>query len=162
MIRILFLVLVVVFSCGFNVRDRPEIFTRSGSMSGSTASNPRLMESEDLLWKTFAQCKLKANKDFSYDITYIPGVKAKNGKEITISGFILPLEAKEKSKHFLLERRAPTCAFCPPGEPNEVMEVFASKPMQWNENLVTFSGTLVLPNDGKKGIFFQLKDAVER
>jgi len=144
------------------VRDRPERYTVSGGTSGSFASSPRLMDSEDTLWKTFAKCKLKPNKDFSYDITYIPSVKAMSGKEITISGFMLPLDAKEKSKHFLLERRAPTCAFCPPGEPNEIMEVFAAKPMAWNENLVTFSGTLILPNDGKKGIFFQLKDAVER
>ena len=159
--RIAFMIFMVTFACGFNVRDRPDTgFSRSGSLSGSSA--PRSMLSEDQLWKSFSQCKLKPNKDFSYDITYLPGVKAMNGKEITISGFMLPLETKQKSSHFLLERRAPTCAFCPPGEPNEVMEVFSSKPMAWEENLVTMSGTLLLPNDSKKGIFFQLKDAVTR
>ena len=161
MTRIVFMIFMVTFACGFNVRDKPESsFSRSGSISGSSAH--RSMQSEDQLWKTFSQCKLKPNKDFSYDITYTSGVKAMNGKEITISGFMLPLEAKQKSGHFLLERRAPTCAFCPPGEPNEIMEVFSSKPMIWEENPVTLSGTLVLPNDGKKGIFFQLKDAVVR
>ena len=161
MTRLVFMLLVVTFACGFNVRDQPgSSFSRSGSLSGSSA--PRAMQSEDQLWKIFSRCKLKSNKDFSYDITYTPGVKAMNGKEITISGFMLPLETKQKFNHFLLERRAPTCAFCPPGEPNEVMEVFSSKPMIWEENLVTLSGTLVLPNDGKKGIFFQLKDAVVR
>lgn len=162
MLRISLLLLIVVFTCGFKVLDRPQRYTVSGGTSGSIASSPRLMDSEDPLWKTFGQCKLKANKDFSYDITYLPKVKAMSGKEITISGFMLPLETKEKSAHFLLERRAPTCAFCPPGGPNEVMEVFASKPMAWSQDLVTFSGTLVLPNDSKKGIFFQLKDAVAR
>ncbi len=161
MIRIVFMILLATFACGFNVRDKPDSsYSRSGSLSGSSA--PRSMQSEDQLWKTFSQCKLKPNKDFSYDITYTTGVKAMNGKEITISGFMLPLETKQKSGHFLLERRAPTCAFCPPGEPNELMEVFSSKPMIWEENLITLSGTLVLPNDGKKGIFFQLKDAVVR
>jgi uncharacterized protein len=161
MTRVVFMIFMVTFACGFNVRDKPESsFSRSGSFSGSSA--PRSMQSEDQLWKNFSQCKLKPNKDFTYDITYTSGVKAMNGREITISGFMLPLEAKQKSSHFLLERRAPTCAFCPPGEPNEVMEVFSSKPMIWEENLVTLSGTLVLPNDGKKGIFFQLKDAVVR
>ena len=161
MIRLVFLLLTVVFTCGFNVRDQPESsFSRSGSLSGSSA--PRAMLSEDQLWKSFAQCKLKTEKDFSYSISYLPSVKTMNGKEITISGFMLPLETKQKSAHFLLERRAPTCAFCPPGEPNEVMEVFSSKPLPWDENLITMSGTLLLPNDGKKGIFFQLKDAVVR
>lgn len=161
MTRIVCMICIAAFTCGFNVRDQPESkFSRSGTLSGSSA--PRSMLSEDLLWKYFSQCTLNSVKDFSYSMTYIPSVKAMNGKEITISGFMLPLEAKEKSKHFLLERRAPTCAFCPPGEPNEVMEVFSAKPMLWEENLVTMSGTLILPNDGKKGVFFQLKDAVFR
>ena len=161
MARMVLLIFVAAFTCGFNVRDQPESrFSRSGGMSGSSA--PRSMQSDDLLWKTFAQCKLKANKDFTYDITYTPSVRSMNGKEITISGFMLPLEAKERSRHFLLERRAPTCAFCPPGEPNEIVEVFSSAPLKWEENLVTISGTLVLPNDGKKGIFFQMKDGVVR
>ena len=156
------MLLLASFAWGFNVRDQPESsFSRSGSLSGSSAP-PKAMQSEDPLWKSFSQCKLKANKDYSYDISYLPKVKSMAGKEVTISGFMLPLEAKQKSGHFLLERRAPTCAFCPPGEPNEIMEVFASKPMTWEENLVTLSGTLILPNDGKKGIFFQLKDAVVR
>jgi uncharacterized protein len=160
MTRILLMIIVASFACGFNVRDQPERFSVSGSLSGSSA--PRSMTSEDQLWKTFAQCKLRSNKDFTYDISYNAGVKAMSGKEITISGFMLPLETKPQSSHFLLERRAPTCAFCPPGEPNEVMEVFSTRPMAWNENLVTLSGTLILPNDGKKGIFFQMKEAVVR
>jgi len=161
MSRIVFMIVMVTFACGFNVRDQPESsFSRSGSLSGSSA--PRSMQSEDLLWKTFSKCKLTTNKDFYYDITYTSSVRAMNGKEIAISGFMLPLETKPKSSHFLLERRAPTCAFCPPGEPNEIMEVFSSKPMAWEENLITLSGTLVLPNDSKKGVFFQLKDAVAR
>jgi uncharacterized protein len=85
---------------------------------------------------------------------------ALKGKRITISGFMVPLEAKEKFTHFLLSRRAPTCAFCPPGEPNEIMEVFSSKPMRWQENLITISGSLVLLNDGKNEILFQMKDAL--
>ena len=161
MTRTVCLIFIVAFTCGFNVRDQPESrLSRSGSLSGSSA--PRTMLSEDLLWKYFSQCSLKATKDFTYSITYIPSVKALNGREVTISGFMLPLDAKEKSNHFLLERRAPTCAFCPPGEPNEIMEVFSSKPMAWQENQATFSGTLVLPNDTRNMIFFQLKDAVSR
>jgi uncharacterized protein len=163
MARIFFIICVVAFTCGFNVRDQPPSqsrFSRSGGVSGSSAHQS--MQSEDLLWKKFFQCTLKSNDDFSYSITYIPSVKAMSGKEITISGFMLPLETKEKSSHFLLERRSPTCAFCAPGEPNEIMEVFSSKPIKWEENLVTFSGTLYLPNNGKKGIFFQMKDAVQR
>lgn len=120
------------------------------------------IRTNDQIWKEFAKCKMKMNQELSYSITYVPSVKAMNHKNITISGFILPLEAKNKFSHFLLSKNAPTCAFCPPGAPNEVVEVFSSKPLMWKEDLITFSGTLNLVNDGKTGVFFQMKDAVER
>jgi uncharacterized protein len=121
---------------------------------------PRMQQSDDFLWKLFARCEIKPNKNYLYSVSYIPDVMALKGKRITISGFMVPLEAKEKFTHFLLSRRAPTCAFCPPGEPNEIMEVFSSKPMRWQENLITISGSLVLLNDGKNEILFQMKDAL--
>ena len=121
-----------------------------------------MVQSDDLLWKDFGKCKIKMDRNLSVNITYIPSVKAMDGKNVTISGFMQPLEAKDKFSHFLLSKNAPTCAYCPPSRPNEVVEVFSSKPMMWKENLITISGTLNLVNDGKKGVFFQMKDAVER
>ena len=122
----------------------------------------KLVQSDDQLWKDFVKCKIKMNRNLSYNITYITGVKALDGKEVTISGFMQPLEAKDKFSHFLLSKNAPTCAYCPPSRPNEVAEVFSSTPMAWKENLITLSGTLTLVNDGKKGVFFQIKNAVSR
>jgi hypothetical protein len=119
---------------------------------------PRSMQSDDFLWELFARCELKTNRDYSNSISYLPDVKAMNGKKITISGFMVPIESKEKFGHFLLSRRAPSCPFCPPAEPNEMMEVFSAKPVRWQENLVTLSGTLILVNDAKREIFFQMQD----
>ena len=127
----------------------------------SPFSGSRLVQSDDLLWKDFGKCKIKTDRNLSCNITYIPGVKAMDGKRVTISGFMQPLEAKDKFSHFLLSKNAPTCAYCPPSRPNEVVEVFSFKPMVWKENLITISGTLILPDDGKKGTFFQIRDAVE-
>jgi uncharacterized protein len=129
---------------------------------GHGPSAHRLTQSDDFLWKSFALCQLKSDPNFSCSITYIPEVMAMNGKQITLSGFIMPLETKEKFTHFLLSRRSPTCAFCPPGEPNEIVEVFLSKPVNWQEDLFTISGRLILSNNGTKGIFFQMKDAGSR
>lgn len=120
------------------------------------------MQSDDLLWKSFAKCKMKMAPDASYIINFAPEVKAMDGKKVTISGFMLPLEPKDKFSHFLLSKNAPTCAYCPPGEPNQIVEVFSSKPLSWKEDVVTISGRLILMHDNKKGIFFQIKDAVEK
>lgn len=120
----------------------------------------QLPQSQDAAWNDFIACKVKADsKNFTYSITYTPAIRALEGKTVSISGFMLPLEATEKFKHFLLSKRTPTCGFCPPGEPNEVFEVFAKKPVTWDEKLVVTTGTLKLTNQAEKGIFFQLKDA---
>jgi len=153
--------LFTVCICGFI--DQPENSRFSGSYGYKPPpSGPVLMKSDDQIWKSFAKCKVSMDQNLSYTINYVPGVKALNGKNVTISGFMLPLEPKDKFSHFLLGKNAPTCAYCPPGGPNEVVEVFSSKPMTWNETLVTISGTLILVNDGKKGVFFQMKNAMER
>lgn len=132
--------------------------------AGNVAQQPTphashlLLESGDFIWKSFLECRVSSDQKFSYHITYSPEVTEMNGKKINVSGFMVPLEVRGDSGHFLLSRRAPTCAFCPPAEPNEMVEVFTAKPVRWQESLVTCTGTLVLPSD-PKGAFFQLKDA---
>lgn len=153
--------LVSAFICGFI--NQPENSRFSGSSEYKPpSSTPGMMQSDDQIWKNFAKCKISMDKDLSSRINYIPGVKAMNGKNVTISGFMLPLEPKDKFNHFLLSKNAPTCAFCPPGGLNEFVEVFSIKAMGWKDSLITLSGTLILVNDGKKGVFFQMKNAVER
>ncbi len=128
----------------------------------SLFSGSRIVQSDDRLWKDFAKCKIKTDRNLSGSITYTSGVKAIDGKKVTISGFMQPLEAKDKFSHFLLSKNAPTCAYCPPSKPNEVVEVFTSGQVMWKQDLITISGTLILVNDGSRGVFFQMKDAVER
>ena len=147
--------------CGFTGQEPGSRFSGSSEYK-PRQSDPGMMKSDDQIWAHFSKCKIKTDKDLSFSITYTPGVKTLQGKNVTISGFMLPLESKSKFSHFLLSKNAPTCAYCPPGAPNEVVEVFSSKPTAWKENLITYSGTLILVNDKQKGVFFQMKDAVER
>jgi uncharacterized protein len=163
MFRLVMIVLITLSTlllCGFNGQPDGARFSGTGENMMPPAG-PREMQSHDQIWKEFAKCKIKMDQELSYAITCTPAVKTMNHKKITVSGFILPLESKNKFSHFLLSKNAPTCAFCPPGGPNEVVEVFSSKSLMWKENLATFSGTLNLVNSGDKGVFFQLKDAVE-
>src|SRR5262249_15317611 len=74
-----------------------------------------LTQSHDSQWSTFAKCKVKLDpKKYIYSIELTPEVKAMDGQPLTISGFMLPLEPKEKFTHYLLSKRTPTCPFCPP------------------------------------------------
>jgi hypothetical protein len=119
-----------------------------------------LPQSHDEMWAVFAKCKVHNDKKtFTYSIDLTPEVKEMDGKIFTISGFMLPLEPKEKFTHYLLSKRTPTCPFCPPGEPNEIVEVFSKKPVSWDEGIVVVTGTMKLTNNAENGLFFQMKDA---
>ncbi|OYW79003.1 MAG: hypothetical protein B7Z26_08790 [Asticcacaulis sp. 32-58-5] len=119
-----------------------------------------LPQSKDAMWDTLVKCKVHLDqKTHKYSIAYTPEVKAMEGKPVTISGFVMPLESTEKFKHFLLSKRTPTCFFCPPGEPNEIVEVFTKKTIKWSDGIVTVTGTFTFTSNPDLGLFFQVKDA---
>ena len=124
------------------------------------AAQNSLPQSKDQMWSTLGETKVKFNHDAgTYSANIPPAVKALNGSELSISGFILPLEAEEKFSHFLLSKRTPTCAFCPPGEPNEIIEVYTETPQKWDDNIVTYTGTFELIDNKDLGVFFKLTKA---
>ena len=128
-------------------------------MSAERKAQEQLPQSRDGIWKTFGQCKVHYDgRKFTYSINFTDEVKAMEGKKITVTGFILPLDPTEKFSHYLLSKRTPTCPFCPPGEPNEVIEIFSKKPIKWASYQVKVTGTLAFTNNPELGLFFQMKD----
>ncbi|HTT82815.1 MAG TPA: DUF3299 domain-containing protein [Rhizomicrobium sp.] len=128
-----------------------------GQPADERALQDTLPKSNDPLWGKFAKCKIGYNnKTGLFSIAVTPEVKAMAGQTVTARGWVLPLDASDHTKHFLLTRRTPVCMFCPPGEPNEVAEVFAPSPVVWTDKLVTVKGTLSFINNGEKGMFFRI------
>jgi hypothetical protein len=141
--------------CGFYVQEKA-----TAQPSDERKAQESLPQSHDNMWKVFGKCKVhRDKKKYTYSIDYTPEVKAMEGKQITVSGFMLPLESSDKFKHFLLSKRTPTCFFCPPGEPNEIVEVFTKKPVKWDEGIVVVTGTMKFTSNPELGLFFQMKDA---
>lgn len=119
-----------------------------------------LPKSQHPMWQTLGKTKVIVDKkEGYYSAKFPPEVKALSGKPVTINGFMLPLESTEKFKHFLLSKRTPTCPFCPPGEPNEVIDVWTVASIAYSEDLITVKGTFELMNDKEMGLFFKLKQA---
>lgn len=131
-----------------------------GQPSDERAAQDALPQSNDDMWNILGKCKVHLDKkEYMYSIDYTPEVKAMRGKEVTISGFVLPLDPTEKFKHFLISKRTPTCPFCPPGEPNEIAEVFSKNAIEWEEGIVVATGTMEFTSNPELGLFFQIKDA---
>jgi hypothetical protein len=114
----------------------------------------------DTLWATLRTTKISGDlKSGVYRAEPPPAVQALAGKDITITGFMLPLDPSKHFNHFILTRNTPVCPFCMPGEPNEVVEVYTTRFVTYSEDLVAVTGHFALEDSGQAGMFFKLDQA---
>ncbi len=127
---------------------------------GERAAQDKLPQSKSPLWQRLARCDIHYDgKTGLYSVSIAPEVKAMNGSDVTIGGFVLPLDGQDNTRHFLLTKRTPVCMFCPPGAPNEVIEVKANHAVPWTDAMIKVHGRFTLVNNGEKAIFFALNGA---
>jgi len=159
-------IVLAVICCAAFTEEQKTITLHSSAVSqppSERAVQDKLPQSHDPTWKILAATKISEDKKtgfYSADIP--PEVKKLVGTQVTVSGFILPLEEKEKFHHLILSRRTPVCPFCPPGEPYEMLDVMLAQPTLWDENMVTVTGTFGLMNNQEKGLFFKLTNAKKK
>jgi uncharacterized protein len=110
-------------------------------------------------WKTLAEVKPVKQQDrfvpqFSRDIT------ALDKKEVKLQGFMMPLDMGERQKRFLLVAMPPSCSFCLPGGPDQVIEVVAKTPVKYGFDPIVVSGRFAVLRDDPMGLYYRLTDAV--
>ncbi len=155
-----FIIILLIF-IGLSTSAFQKVQQTLSQPSDERAAQNKLPISKDNMWAVLGKTKVSLDeKEYTYSAKYSPEVKALNGTQMTIKGFMLPLETTEKFKHFILSKRTPTCPYCPPGEPNEIIEVFSTKPVKWSENIITVTGKFSLINNQNFGMFFKLDNAV--
>lgn len=110
-------------------------------------------------WRTLAQVNL-VKENNRYSPRFSQDVQALADKTVKIQGYIVPLEAGEKQKHFLLSASPPTCAYCMPGGPESLVEVRLKDPVKYGFEPVTISGKLAVMKNDPMGIYYRIADAV--
>ncbi len=131
-----------------------------GQPEAEAAAQKWLPKVHDTLWSKLAKCPVSYDdKSGVYGIALTPEVKALDGKTITVRGFVLPMDGSDRTRHFLVSRNTPVCMFCPPGQPNEVIEVRSPHAVEWTDKVVSVSGKLHLINDREKALFFKIENA---
>lgn len=110
-------------------------------------------------WKTLAQVEAVKQKD-RYVPQFSKNVTALDRKEVRLQGFMMPLDMGERQKRFLLTAMPPTCAFCLPGGPDQVVEVQAKTPVKYGFEPIVLSGRLVVLRDDPMGLYYRLTDAI--
>ncbi|MQP66500.1 DUF3299 domain-containing protein [Niveispirillum sp. SYP-B3756] len=86
-------------------------------------------------------------------------VAALDGKPFTVAGFFLPLDTADKSRKFLLSSLAPSCPFCPPPGPADLIQVDATDAVPATLEQIKLEGTLRLSAEDENGIYYHLENA---
>lgn len=96
-----------------------------------------------------------------YKPVFTPEVKALAGREITVKGFMFPLDSSDKQKEFLLGPFPVGCPFHYHVAPALILEVHAGKkPAKFSYDPITVKGVLELVGDDPdSGVFYRLKNA---
>jgi hypothetical protein len=125
------------------------------------AAQKQLPQAHDAFWTTLHTTQIKEDvRRGMFLAIHSPQVKALAGQTLTVSGFMLPLEADGMTTtHFLLSKYTPVCFFCPPGQPNEFVEVRTTRPVKAGYDLIKVSGRFALQSNGEQGLFFRLDGA---
>lgn len=131
--------------------------------AGERAAQARLPQGRSPLWGTLATTRITEDDARGiFRAAHPPAVRALVGRTLALPGFIMPLDTGRSGTHFLLSKYTPVCAFCPPGAPNEVVEVRSARPIAYSPRLVTVTGRFALEDNGDNGLFFQLSGASVR
>ena len=118
-----------------------------------------LSERDDVVpWSVLTAVKTKAIKNRILPNFGLPQL-ALHQKTQRIQGFMVPLDAGEKQKHFLLTSVPLTCSFCLPGGPESMVEVKTKTPVRYSLEPVVVEGTFAVLNDDLYGLYYRMVDA---
>jgi uncharacterized protein len=87
------------------------------------------------------------------------GLNRFNGQTVKLQGYILPLEAGQTHRYFLLSAWSPTCPFCQSAGPEAMVEVRAKTAVRHSAEPVVVEGRLMLLGSDPGGMFYRLVEA---
>ena len=86
-------------------------------------------------------------------------LKLREGKELTLEGFIIPLQQEDDQDYFVLSRFPyQSCFFCGNAGPETVVEVYSSREFRFTDERVRVTGTLRLNADNPLQLFYILEN----
>ncbi len=110
-------------------------------------------------WKTLGEVKSVKQKD-KFVPEFAKTVVALDKKEVKLQGFMMPLDMGEKQQRFILTALPPSCSFCLPGGPEQMVEVQTKSPVKYGFEPIVLSGKLTVLKEDPMGLYYRLTDAV--
>lgn len=117
-------------------------------------------------WKTLSKITFKKEYDemmgFKVDVpVFSDDVKALDGKEVTIKGYIIPVEGYKSHKEFVFSAYPYNmCFFCGGAGPETVMEVSAIEGVKFTAEPITLKGILQTNSGDINRLIYSMTKAV--
>lgn len=109
-------------------------------------------------WDELMQAQL-AYEDFNLIASFPDSIKARAGKTVKLSGFMMPLDPDLEQKHFLLTSNPPSCFFHIPGGPAGSVEILADKGIEVSWDPIVVEGRFEPLESSENGVVYRLVDA---
>ncbi|MFT6865262.1 MAG: hypothetical protein ACJA08_000079 [Cyclobacteriaceae bacterium] len=113
-------------------------------------------------WKTLEGLEYEKSKD-EYGEIYIPkfsdAIREIEGKEIELSGYIIPFEGMFKPDHIIISALPiASCFFCGGAGPESVAEVYLDESVKYTAKKIKVRGTLTLNDNNVDELMYILKE----
>jgi uncharacterized protein len=115
----------------------------------------------DTLGKLEVRTEVIAPLQARFHTDYGNEIKALDGREVKLMGFIYPLEGGLEHQRFLLTAWPPSCPFCLPAGPSQMVEVFCKEPVDFTDGAIMMAGKFELLKDDPSGMYYRMRDAKE-
>ena len=119
-------------------------------------------------WATLSMVTTTTNYDASFGIEVkkvkvSPIVKALDGTEVEVDGYIIPLSGKLAQSHFMLSKFSEKmCFFCGKAGPETAMQVFLAggKKVAYSDEKIKVKGVLRINENDPSGLLYTLDQAI--
>jgi len=124
------------------------------------------LSAQDGIWKTLAKITYKKEYSeimgFKVDVpVFSEDVKRLEGKEVTVKGYIIPVEGYKSHTEFVFSAFPYNmCFFCGGAGPETVMEIYAKKPVEYSSQAVTLKGRLMRNDNDMNRLMYAMTDVV--
>jgi len=164
----LFGFMILFYSAHISAQDQ----LKSGATATIEEAKTGEIESENVakdekenIWKTLSKITYRKEYDeimgFKIDKpVFSKQVENIEGTEVTIKGYIIPVEGYKSHTEFIFSAFPYNmCFFCGGAGPETVMEVLATEPVKYSAEQIKLKGKLVLNPDDINRLMYQLVDA---
>ncbi len=110
-------------------------------------------------WSTMTEIDTREGRNGLLAPVFSDKARQLDGQEVRVQGFMLPLDNSEKQSHFLLSRTPPSCFYCLPGGPENVVEVKTKQPVAFSFDPIIIAGRMELLEDSDLGLFYRMSGA---